>query len=150
MQSFVPPLLKAPASLLRCRPGPPLCCAVVCCTHAQVLTSKLLERSPQDEVARAFTLFDLQQTGRITTKELALIARQLQVCVRAYVLGWVVLRPSHRCAWVLESWVVCRPVCWGGWCSGLHTEAHGRLKVGFCHGVNELQAPWRSGRDLTA
>jgi Ca2+-binding EF-hand superfamily protein len=45
-----------------------------------VLTSKLLERSPQDEVSRAFTLFDLQQTGRITTKELGLIARQLQVC----------------------------------------------------------------------
>ena len=45
----------------------------------QVLSSKLLERSPQDEVKRAFTLFDLQQSGRITAKELALIARQLQV-----------------------------------------------------------------------
>jgi Ca2+-binding EF-hand superfamily protein len=45
----------------------------------QVLTSKLLERSPQDEIQRAFTLFDLQQTGRITVQELGLIARQLQV-----------------------------------------------------------------------
>lgn len=47
---------------------------------SQVLTTKLLERSPQDEIQRAFTLFDLQQTGRITAKELSLIARQLQVC----------------------------------------------------------------------
>jgi centrin-3 len=45
----------------------------------QVLTTKLLERSPQDEIRRAFALFDLQQTGRITVKELSLIARQLQV-----------------------------------------------------------------------
>jgi Ca2+-binding EF-hand superfamily protein len=44
-----------------------------------VLTTKLLERSPQDEIRRAFALFDLQQTGRITVKELSLIARQLQV-----------------------------------------------------------------------
>lgn len=45
----------------------------------QVLTTKLLERSPQDELRRAFTLFDLQQSGRITAKDLVLIARQLQV-----------------------------------------------------------------------
>lgn len=44
----------------------------------EVLTSKLIERSPQDEIRRAFQLFDLQQAGRITAKELALIARQLQ------------------------------------------------------------------------
>jgi centrin-3 len=45
---------------------------------AQVLAAKITERSPQDEVRRAFQLFDLNRTGKITLKELSLIARQLQ------------------------------------------------------------------------
>jgi centrin-3 len=40
--------------------------------------SKVTERTPQDEVRRAFQLFDLNHTGKITLKELTLIAKQLQ------------------------------------------------------------------------
>jgi len=40
--------------------------------------SKVTERTPQDEVRRAFQLFDLNHTGKITMKELTLIAKQLQ------------------------------------------------------------------------
>lgn len=42
------------------------------------MTFKLQERSPQDEARRAFQLFDLQQSGRITLRDLQAIARQLQ------------------------------------------------------------------------
>lgn len=54
-------------------------CCLLHLLSRQVLTSKLIERSPQDDIKRAFHLFDLQQSGHITVKELSLIARQLQV-----------------------------------------------------------------------
>lgn len=47
-------------------------------SFCDVMSSKLVERAPQDEVRRAFQLFDLNHTGKITLKDLALIAKQLQ------------------------------------------------------------------------
>jgi len=42
-----------------------------------VMSSKMVERSPEDELKRAFALFDLGNTGKITVKDLTLIAKQL-------------------------------------------------------------------------
>lgn len=45
----------------------------------EACASKLLERSPQEEVARAFQLFDLGANGHISAADLRVIAKQLQV-----------------------------------------------------------------------
>lgn len=47
----------------------------------EVVSSKVVERTPQDELRRAFQLFDLNHTGKITLKELTLIAKQLQCSI---------------------------------------------------------------------
>lgn len=44
----------------------------------EVISSKVVERTPQDELRRAFQLFDLNHTGKITLQDLTLIAKQLQ------------------------------------------------------------------------
>ncbi|KAF6249419.1 hypothetical protein COO60DRAFT_1706509 [Scenedesmus sp. NREL 46B-D3] len=44
----------------------------------ELLCGKVTDRTPQDEVRRAFQLFDLNQSGRITLKDLTLVAKQLQ------------------------------------------------------------------------
>jgi centrin-3 len=45
----------------------------------EACAAKLLERSPHEEVARAFQLFDLSGSGRIAVADLRAIAKQLQV-----------------------------------------------------------------------
>jgi len=45
----------------------------------EVCATKLLTRTPSDEVARAFQLFDIDGAGRIGQNELRAIAKQLQV-----------------------------------------------------------------------
>eukprot|EP00877_Chromochloris_zofingiensis_P013477 jgi/Chrzof1/8383/Cz03g08160.t1 len=44
----------------------------------EVVASKMTERSPNDNIKRAFQLFDLNSTGHITANDLKLIAKQLQ------------------------------------------------------------------------
>jgi Ca2+-binding EF-hand superfamily protein len=55
--------------------APHTCCHSSCVM--QVLTSKITQRGPAGELRRAFRLFDLNRTGKITLKELSLIAKQL-------------------------------------------------------------------------
>ncbi|KAF8068438.1 CETN3 [Scenedesmus sp. PABB004] len=45
---------------------------------SELLAAKVSERSPHDEVRRAFTLFDVRGAGRITLEDLGAIARQLR------------------------------------------------------------------------
>lgn len=45
---------------------------------SELVSSKVTERTPQDEVRRAFQLFDLTGSGRISLADLSAIARQLQ------------------------------------------------------------------------
>lgn len=42
-----------------------------------VVTSKYLERDPEEEIRKAFALFDDDKTGKITLKNMKRIAREL-------------------------------------------------------------------------
>lgn len=44
----------------------------------ELLGSKMVERTPGEELKRAFGLFDLHGSGKITVQDLSAIARQLQ------------------------------------------------------------------------
>ena len=46
---------------------------------AEVCGAKLLERRPEDEVARAFRLLEVAGLGRVGWEELRAVARQLQI-----------------------------------------------------------------------
>jgi centrin-3 len=47
----------------------------------EVCAAKLLERSPREEVARAFQLFDLGGGGGVSAADLRVIAKQLQASI---------------------------------------------------------------------
>jgi centrin-3 len=46
---------------------------------SEVVGGKLTTRGPQDEARRAFELFDLSRSGRISLADLTAVARQLRV-----------------------------------------------------------------------
>ena len=43
----------------------------------EIMTNKMLDRDPDEEAVRAFQLFDIDGTGRITLKSLRRISKQL-------------------------------------------------------------------------
>ena len=49
----------------------------------ELIGSKVCERTPGEDLKRAFQLFDLTGSGRITARDLALIAKQLKVDIEA-------------------------------------------------------------------
>jgi centrin-3 len=49
----------------------------------ELLGAKVCERTPGEDLKRAFQLFDLTGSGRVTARDLALIAKQLKVDIEA-------------------------------------------------------------------
>lgn len=50
-------------------------------TWRELIASKIKNRTPEEEVHRAFQLFDLDGAGYITTRDLALIAKQTEFSI---------------------------------------------------------------------